>query len=274
MEPSVRPPSAAGQFYPPEKGDLLSLLNQMESEAKNSGPDVTAEVKGLVVPHAGYMFSGKTAMAGYLRLKGKGNGHFILIGPNHSSEPYSTSVYPSGNWETPIGPVKVDNEVSGRILEKDGKCIPDRKAHFAEHSLEVQVPFLQYITGDMVNITPILMGNQEKKVAIGMAKTLHELAFGIPLIISTDLNHYENLNATIRKDSLLVDSITSLDVNRLYRVLEKDKISACGYGPVAVLMEYMRLEGGRIDLIDHSTSYHYSGDMQRVVGYAALAATH
>lgn len=274
MEPSVRIPYASGQFYPSEKEELLSLLKNMESEAKYSGPYGTSEIRGLVVPHAGYMFSGKTAMAGYLKLKGKPRENFILIGPDHHSGPYITSVYPSGHWETPLGRVAVDSRVSEQIISTDKAFLPDRGAHSAEHSLEVQIPFLQYILGGTFDFNPILMANQEMKTALGIARKLHDLDLEIPLIVSTDLNHYENLDTTIRKDSLLVDSITSLDVNRFYKVLEKEKISACGYGPVAVLMEYIRLKGGRIDLIDHSTSYHYSGDMERVVGYASLAATY
>lgn len=274
MESYVRSTYAAGHFYPSEKGELLSLLGNMESEAKSAGPIVSTELQGLIVPHAGYVFSGKTAMAGFLRLKGKSPEHFILIGPNHRSEPFSTSIYPSGQWETPMGRVNIDSTVSEKIIRKDKQFLPDPNAHSMEHSLEVQLPFLQYVLSGMFDVTPILMGDQEKKTAIGMAQKLHELDMNIPLIISSDLNHYESLDTTIRKDSLLVDSIMSLDVNKFYRVLEKDKISACGYGPVAVLMEYTRLKGGKIDLIDHSTSYHYSGDTERVVGYASLAATY
>ncbi len=274
MEPYVRSTYAAGHFYPSEKEELLSLLGNMESEAKAAGPSVTSEIQGLIVPHAGYVFSGKTAMAGYLKLKSKTLEHLILIGPNHHSEPFGISVYPSGQWETPLGRVDISSNVSEQIMSKGKEFLPDPDSHSMEHSLEVQLPFLQYVLDSDFDVAPILMGDQEKKTAVGMARKLHELDMDIPLIISSDLNHYESLDTTIRKDSLLVDSIMSLDVNRFYRVMEKDKASACGYGPIGVLMEYTRLKGGKIDLIDHSTSYHYSGDTERVVGYASLAATY
>ena len=274
MVPPVRSTYAAGQFYPSEKEELLSLLENMESEAKSSGPSVASDIHGLIVPHAGYMFSGKTAMAGYLKLKGKTPEHFILIGPNHSSGPSSTSIYPSGQWDTPLGRVDVSSHVAEQIMSMSREFLPDPGAHSNEHSLEVQLPFLQYVINGMFDVTPILMGVQDKKTSVGIAHRLHELDLGIPLIISSDLNRYESLDTTIRKDSLRVDSIMSLDVNRFYRVLEKERVSACGYGPIAVLMEYTRLRRGKIDLIDHSTSYHYSGDMERVVGYASLAATY
>lgn len=274
MEHPVRSTYAAGHFYPSEKEELLSLLENIESEAKSARPNFKSEIRGLIVPHAGYVFSGKTAMAGYLRLRGKSPEHFILIGPNHRSGPSSTSIFPSGQWETPIGMVDIGSQVSEQIMSKDRGFLPDPDTHSMEHSLEVQLPFLQYILNGKFDVTPILMGNQEKKTALGLARKLHELDLEIPLIISSDLNHYESLDTTIRKDSLLLDSIMSLDVNRFYRVLEKERISACGYGPIAVLMEYTRIKGGRIDLIDHSTSYHHSGDIERVVGYASLAATY
>lgn len=274
MKSSVRLPYAAGNFYPSDRGELISLLEKMDSEARNSRQAVSGEVKGLIVPHAGYVFSGKTAMAGYLTLKNKQLEHLILIGPNHNSEPHRTSVYNSGNWETPIGDVEIDTTLSDRISDTDRLFQPDNEAHAKEHSLEVQLPFLQYTLNGNFRITPILMGNQERKTAIGIARKLYEMNLEIPLIVSTDLNHYESLDTTIRKDSLLIDSITSLDTGRLYRILEKEKVSACGYGPIAVLMEYTRMMGGRIDLIDHSTSFHYSRDTKRVVGYASLAATY
>lgn len=272
MEPLVRPPSSAGQFYPEKKEELLSLLSSLESEALNWKAKVSGNVSGLIVPHAGYLFSGKTAMTGYLTLKGGNSENFILLGPNHNSKPRHTSVYPAGNWETPLGLVEVNERVSKLLTEGDPGLFAETGAHAGEHSLEVEIPFLQYVLGGIISIIPILMGNQEKKEAVKIANILHESDLNIPLIISTNLNHYERLPTTLRKDSLMIDSIISLDVNRFYRVLEKDKISACGYGPVAVLMEYTRLKGGWIELIDHSTSYHYSKDMEKVVGYASLAS--
>ncbi len=272
MEPLVRPSASAGQFYPEKKEELLFLLKSLESEALKWKPKISGNVSGLIVPHAGYLFSGKTAMTGYLSLKNSRSDSFILIGPKHSSRPAYTSVYPRGQWETPLGLIEVNERISRYFTESSPGFLADLGAHTGEHSLEVEVPFLQYVIGGDFSIIPILMGNQQKKEALKVAKLLYESDLNIPLVISTDLNHYERLSTTLRKDSLMIDSIISLDVNRFYRVLEKDKISACGYGPVAVLMEYTRLKGGWIELIDHSTSYHYSKDMEKVVGYASLAS--
>ncbi len=272
MEPLLRTPSVAGQFYPENREELMLLLGSLEKEALNWKPRVSGTVSGLIVPHAGFMFSGKTAMTAYLALKDMKIDDFIIIGPNHSSRPRHASIYPAGIWETPLGTVEINEIVSNLFLGEDRIFAPDPGAHAVEHSLEVELPFMQYVLGNNFSITPILMGNQEKKEAMRIANFLYEKDLKIPLITSTDLNHYEKLSATLRKDSLLIDSITSLDVNRFYRIMEKEKISACGYGPVAVLMEYTRLKNGRIELIDHSTSYHYSKDMEKVVGYASLVS--
>lgn len=268
----MRSASAAGEFYPENREELISLLTSLESEAKHWSRHTSGEVSGIIIPHAGYLFSGKTAMTGYLTLKESVSDNFILIGPKHNARPHRTSIYPSGNWATPLGSLEVDKRLPAALVEHNNAFVPDEVAHTDEYSLEVQIPFLQYIYGDRIEITPILMGNQEKKEALKIARTLYEMDLKIPILVSSDLNHYEKLYTTIRKDSLLIDTITSLDVNRFYRVLEREKVTACGFGPIAVLMEYTRLQQGRIEMIDHSTSYHYTGDINRVVGYASLAS--
>lgn len=273
MDTSVRPPSVAGQFYPEKREELSTLLEELSAEAGKVKSPKGSNCLGIVVPHAGYVFSGKTAMAGYNSIKDSVFEHFILIGPKHTSDPYRTSIYPSGVWETPLGLVDMDSTVSSHLMSLNRQVLPDRDAHSGEHSLEVQLPFLQYLFNRKFSVTPILMGNQEKKESLKLANSLYEADLNIPIVVSTDLNHYESLNTTIRKDSLLIDSIKTLDVARFYRTLEKEKISACGYGPVAVLMEYTRMKKGKISLIDHSTSYHFSKDQNRVVGYASLVSS-
>lgn len=272
MDTLVRQPYAAGQFYPGEKSELLNMLQKLEADSGRPNDFRRKELLGLIVPHAGYQFSGKTAMSAYLSLKGRPKGSYILIGPNHRSDPYRTAIYPSGSWNTPLGKVPVDGVMVKQFQDADDHILLDEGSHSGEHSLEVQIPILQHMLQDKFSIIPVLMGNQEKKEAMRMVKTLDQLDFDTPLLVSSDLNHYENLNTTIRKDSLIIDSITSLDVNRFYKTLEKEHVSACGFGPIAVLMEYTKMKGGSIELLDHSTSYHFSRDMDSVVGYASLAA--
>lgn len=272
MESGTRPPSFAGQYYPENREDLISLLNNLRADARKPGNVAKGKIVGLIVPHEGYELSGRTAMTGYMTIAKTHFDNFVLIGPKHDPKFHETAVYQSGSWTTPLGSVRVNDRIGKAIVESDRNFTPDKSAHSGEHSLEVQIPFLQFTEEGPFEITPILMGNQHKSEAIRMARTLFDLGVNSPLIISADLNHYDRLNSTVRKDSLLIDAISSLDINRFYRIMDKEKISPCGYGPVAVLMEYSRLMDGQIDLIDYSTSYNYSGDMNKVVGYASMVS--
>lgn len=272
MPENLRKPAVAGSFYPGTRDSLKAALdNIMEFQLQKTTP--VDGLNGMVVPHAGYMYSGKTAAMAYSMLKGSRAGRFVIIGPNHSSFPFYSAVYPSGQWNTPLGNVAVDEKLCRAIADSNQGARIDPSAHNHEHSVEVQIPFLQYMMGNDILISPIIMGSQGAGEAHKMAQALLKMEDDFIIIASSDLNHYENLEITKRKDKLLLDAILDLDIAMFYNVLKEHEISACGYGPIAVLMEYTMEKNGKLGLLGHSTSYDYSGDSNNVVGYAAIKAS-
>lgn len=271
MKQLERKPIVAGSFYPADRASLHDLIRDLEASA---GPGVTRGVntRGIIVPHAGYVYSGKTAMMSYRNIDVRDGDRLILIGPNHESFPAHTSVFPSGLWRTPLGAIRVDEEICSSIVSSGSDIVADPEAHGVEHSLEVQLPMLQYLFGENFRICPIIMGDQGRDQATKLARALLTLKEDFLLVISSDFTHYEPLASANRKDMLLVDAIETLDVEAFYSTLYRNHITACGYGPIAVLMEYARAKGGRIDLVHHTTSYDFSGDSSNVVGYCSLTA--
>lgn len=262
-----RGPAVSGLFYPGKRDSLLSMISEMDIGSQV--PHYTG-ILGVVVPHAGYVYSGKTAMKGFDAIRHTESRNFVLIGPNHDSYPFHTSIYPEGVWETPLGGARVNRSISRELLDANPDLVADPDAHVREHSLEVEVPFLQYIFGEDFTITPIIMGNQSIEMARSVANSLKSVREDFTLIISSDLTHYESRDSVNRKDSFLIEEVLSLDVEEYYRTVEKYGISACGYGAIAVLMEYTRMMKGEMEVLGHSTSYDYSGDARNVVGYCSL----
>ena len=272
MPSNMRRPAVAGSFYPENKDSLKVMLDGFIGPNLSDRP-VAGDILGMVVPHAGYIYSGKTAALAYSRLRTTRVNKFVVIGPNHASYPFYTSIYPSGQWITPLGSVTVDEKLCRAIADFSDEFILDTSPHTREHSVEVQIPFLQYMLGNDVTISPIVMGKQTQDEAHKIAQALLRIEEQFLIIASSDLNHYENLDITVHKDKLVTDTILSLDAERLYQILEEYDISACGFGPIAVLMEYTKERGGKLELLGHTTSYDYSGDSRNVVGYCSIMSS-
>ncbi len=272
MPLNLRKPAVAGSFYPGSKEPLkVALDNLVEFQIQNATP--TGKLLGFVVPHAGYVYSGKTAAMAYSQLKGFKGRRFVLIGPNHASFPPYSAIYPSGQWNTPLGSVSIDEKTSASIANNCLTARLDANAHSHEHSVEVQLPFLQYMLGNDISITTIIMGMQGPNEAHQLAEAILKLQDDFILISSSDLNHYESLELTNQKDHALIDAITSLDIDRFYMTLEEHEVSACGYGPIAVLMEYTKAKAGALSLLGHTTSFDFSGDSKNVVGYCSFISS-
>ena len=271
MSSNIRKPAVSGSFYPGNRESLKVMLDSLMDFQIQHASSIGG-LLGLAVPHAGYVYSGKTAAAAYSLLKGTKIRRFVLIGPNHSSFPPYTAIYPSGQWDTPLGSVPVD-EMTGRNLSENcaGSRL-DATTHSHEHSLEVQIPFLQYMLGNDILIIPVIMGDQGPTSSHILAQALLKIKEDFLIIVSSDLNHYETLEQTNRKDRLLIDAILGLDTKKFYKVLEENEISACGYGPIAVLMEYTSSRKGKLELLGHTTSQAYSGDSRNVVGYCSMVS--
>lgn len=270
----MRRPSVAGQFY---AGDEESLRGQIEKCFTGPlGPGripALGKRKGMVLggvaPHAGYMYSGMVAAHTYARIAEDGFPKtFVIIGPNHTGRGSGIAVT-SEDWETPLGVARVDKELAKEI--RLDLVDEDAEAHRYEHSVEVQLPFIQFFTNDF-KFVPVCMGFQDLESAVSVGKTIARATKGkdVVVIASTDMSHYVSPMLAKKKDGMALDAIKAMDPKALYEVVRDENISMCGYGPVIATMT--ACEGGKATIL----RYANSGDVQpmaQVVGYASVVIT-
>jgi len=255
----------AGQFYP---ASMKSLEEQIK--AFTDKEVAREEVAGAVVPHAGYIYSGKVAAAVYARIALPRL--FVIIGPNHTGKGYPFSLMSEGIWKIPSGEVAIDARLAEKILTNSKNLKADDKAHMYEHSIEVQLPFLQYYTKKFCFVPIILAhGDFATYYEIGCAIASAVKREKVLIIASSDLSHYEPLEVARRKDKKAIDAILSLDGERLLKTVKDLEVSMCGYGPVVTMLSAARALGAtEAELIQYATSDETSGDSSAVVGYAGI----
>ncbi len=263
----VRRPQVAGQFYPATSAALKRQLRQlMEPQAKKEA------ALGLLVPHAGYIFSGKVAAACFSRVKLTET--VIILGPNHTGGGAPFSTMTQGSWQMPMGDVEIDQPLAKEILQKSQYLEEDFKAHLYEHSIEVQLPFLQYNL-EKVKIVPIVLSAADVRVyeEIGkaIAEALKALGKNCLIVASSDMTHYRPQQEAKQNDNLAIEAILKLDQEELFRRVERFNITMCGLGPAVVMIcaaKELGAKGGR--LIKYQTSGEAGGDYSSVVGYAGI----
>jgi len=278
----VRRPAVAGTFY---AGDPVSLKRQIEECFKSPigpgrlpGPSPRGEKRiiSLISPHAGYMYSGPVAAHGYLSLAESYRPSLvILLGPNHTGMGSGVSLMASGIWETPLGRVEIDEEVAREIHRLSGIIDLDDLAHLGEHSIEVQLPFLQYIMGGF-KIVPIAMMMQDLATSREVGRAVGEAVKGRDALIiaSTDFTHYESQSEAERKDGKVIEAILSLDEEKVIDTVYRYNVSMCGYGPVAAAVTASKILGAeKATLLKYATSGDVTGDRYQVVGYASIELT-
>ena len=253
-EKIVRQQAVAGSFYPAGKEDVLEFIRQTELRMKNEiseleGSVAGKKISGLIVPHAGWIYSGKTAILAYSLLRKMLPRKIALLGPSHHFPVNRIFADEHSYWKTPLGLIK---------LVRDNYFGSNSTYHAPEHSLEVQAPFIKYYSGDSL-LLPLLTGQITTDTALDTAR--HLQTHGYFLIISTDLSHFQDLESAKRTDSESIRGIETLDLSF---------VDACGINPLKVAVEYCRLAGTRPRLIDYSTSAETSGDPFSVVGYASF----
>jgi len=263
----IREPVAAGQFYP---GSAPGLKRMLESMVNDRAAKVDAI--GLVSPHAGYIYSGVVAGAVISRVKLKDT--VIMLGPNHTGQGKEFSIMTDGSWITPLGEVEIDGELAKKILSSSSYLEEDKAAHQYEHSLEVQLPFLQYFKAD-VRIVPIILaharGSVYKKIGKELAGAIKESKRQVVILASSDMTHYEPQEAARKKDNKAIEAILNLDVDELLERVAILDISMCGYAPVTVLISVAKELGAtKAELVKYQTSGDASGDYRSVVGYAGI----
>ncbi len=279
----VRPPRQAGVFY---AGSANALAKQVEECFLHPlGPGMVPKVDergpknliALISPHAGYVYSGPVAAHAYHRLALSGApASVVIVGPNHTGFGSGVSIAVEGVWRTPLGDVQVDVELA-RAIQRSSQFIDvDDVGHSHEHSIEVQLPFLQYLFGSGVKLVPVCMMMQDLEVSRDVGEAIGKSTMGknAVVIASTDLTHYEPQEFASTKDRMVVEAILSLDEERLHSVVESRNISMCGCGPVcAAIVAAKRLGAKEARLLSYKTSGDVTGDRSQVVGYASLAVT-
>ncbi len=278
MKP-IRRPAVAGYFYPATRELLIKQINECFLSKLGPGklpklnPAGKREIVALISPHAGYMYSGSVAANGYFSLADDGKPDVVvIIGPNHTGRGSGVSLMPRGIWETPLGSVEIDEEISERILSKADLIDRDETAHMLEHSIEVQIPFLQYILGNF-KIVPICMMMQDLYTARQVGKAVADsIADKNSIIIaSTDLTHYESQKSAEIKDKAVIDAILSLDEEKLSDIILEMGSSMCGPGPVMAAICASKILGAKkASLLRYATSGDVTGDYSAVVGYASI----
>jgi MEMO1 family protein len=271
--PFVRRPAVAGRFYPAGAQALSHDLDQYLAP----GPEAPAEREteqplGCVVPHAGYMYSGHVAGAVYRQLPPLSS--YIILGPNHFGRGAPLAMMSRGAWRTPLGEVPLDDELGEGVRQGCHLLMEDPDAHQDEHSLEVQVPFLQRRVG-LFRMLAIAVGSVGyaalQSLGHGIAQAVKQAPEPVLIIASSDMNHYEPDGITREKDHKAIQRILALDSDGLYDVLRREGISMCGYGPtIAMLTAAIELGATRASLVKYATSADTSGDRSTVVGYAGI----
>ena len=273
----VRRAAVAGYFYPSDPDELNnsiknSFLNRV-GPGKLPPSEKRVDALGYVVPHAGYEYSGPVAAHAYYEISALSEElTFIILGPNHYGIGSPIAVPQSDEWETPLGKVEIDETLKHELVRGSNIIDIDDSAHWREHSIEVQLPFLQYVKKNF-KLLPISMAYMEMGAAIEVAETIFKAIKGrrVMVLASSDMTHYEPQASVNEKDSIAIDAITSLDISRLYLVISQKNITMCGYGPVAVLMHLSKLMGYTdVRLLKHSDSGEMTGDRASVVGYASI----
>jgi len=263
----LRPPAVAGRFYP---GDAATLRREVNECA--GGPVEKQAAIACVVPHAGYIYSGGVAGKVFRSLKLPRR--VLLLGPRHFPRGEALAILSSGAWHTPLGDVKIDESLAAALKRAFPALSEDEVAHSTEHSLEVQLPFLQILAVDFAFV-PIVLGidRLETLESLGraIAKVIAARNESVLIVTSSDMNHYESDAVTRVKDKLAIDKILALDARGLHEVVRAKGISMCGYAPaVAMLTAAGELGATRSELIAYATSADASGDKDWVVGYAGV----
>jgi len=264
----TRTACVAGQFYPARKGELEEVVKGFLGGAKAAPQKAIA----VIAPHAGYIYSGRTAGAVYSEVIIPND--VILIGPNHTGLGSPAAVMDEGPWETPLGDVEVNAALARLIIESDAGFSPDAAAHLREHSLEVQLPFIQAVN-PAAAIVPIAVMHAGIAACARMGKAIavaiKQWGKDVLIVVSSDMNHYEPEDVTRKKDALAIDEVLALEPARLLEVAARNDISMCGVIPAAIAITAARELGARnARLVSHTTSGETSGDFDAVVGYAGF----
>jgi AmmeMemoRadiSam system protein B len=273
----LRFPAVAGQFYPGEREELSKMINEFLENAKV--PKVEGEIFGILVPHAGYVFSGPVAAHCYKTIQGQNFETVILIGDSHYEYFDGVSIWDRGEWETPLGRVKIDEELAKEILSFSKRFLVKDSAHLFEHSLEVQIPFLQKVLKNF-KILPLIFGSEDKDwkdLAKAILKLMEKRK--ILVVASSDLSHYPPYEIAVEADKRTIEGILSSDPEKFKKEIENLKklfpnvdTFACAQDTIKTILEISKNLKGKAKLLNYQNSGDtIYGEKSQVVGYCAIA---
>ncbi|MDD5454611.1 MAG: AmmeMemoRadiSam system protein B [Candidatus Ratteibacteria bacterium] len=263
----IRKPAVAGQFYPYEPKQLREqIAGFIKKTIKKE------DALGVICPHAGYMFSGPVAGAVYSRINIPDKA--VILCPNHTGRGAPFSIVTEGSWATPLGEVKIASEIGKKILKNSKELEEDASAHVSEHSIEVQLPFLQYLNPE-ISFVPICFAGGDyssyEDIAAAISNTIKNADEKILMVASSDMSHYESQDVASQKDREAIDAILELDEKLLLKRIGDFNISMCGYVPVTVMLIACKKLGAKTaELVKYQTSGDVIGGYSEVVGYAGM----
>jgi AmmeMemoRadiSam system protein B len=267
----VRKSVVAGQFYTDVPEDLAHEIDDFLERVPQE--ELPGEILALIAPHAGYMYSGQVAGFAYRQIQGRGFKTAIVIAPSHQVSFAGASIYHRGGYQTPLGVIPVNAELAAAILGRDANLNFYPQAHSMEHSLEVQLPFLQRALGDF-ELIPIVMGERDMSTCEILAQAIassveKEKAL---IVASSDLSHYHPYDQAVALDKVILQAVDAFDPQGLYQALRSGSSEACGGGPmVAAMLAAQRLGADGAKVLHYANSGDVTGDKSRVVGYMAAA---
>jgi len=268
----LRSPVVAGSFYP---DNPVQLRREIASylRGKSEAPASDLNPQALIVPHAGYYYSGAVAGNAYQLIDNRDYDLVVVLAPSHSHFFTGASIYSVGNYITPLGEVEVDTELAENLIADNPEINFIAEAHSQEHSLEVQLPFLQVALGKFT-LLPIVIGQQDWLPAEKLAETVASLSKNrrLLLIASTDLSHFHNAATAEILDQRIIDAVAAFNPEAFWSLITQRQAEACGAGPLlTVMLAAKKMAAERVEILNYRHSGHVSGDNERVVGYLAAA---
>ncbi len=261
-----RPAVMAGKFYPKEKSHLTRMLTDFHTPVAKT----KEKMRAIFVPHSGYRYCGKIAGDVYKQIEIPST--VIILSPNHTGKGPFLSFWDEGSWDTPLGKVHVHAEMAEKLRVNAGEIHSDMMGHLSEHSIEVQLPFLQF-QNPHVKIVPIVLGPLRlencKKLGESFAKTLKDEK-DFMIVVSTDMTHYQTAEVAKQKDDLALEKVLAMDPEGLYQVVEENQMSMCGFIPMAAALFTLKALGNsEAKLVSYGNSARINHDLKSVVSYAS-----
>jgi AmmeMemoRadiSam system protein B len=269
--PGIRPPAVAGLFYPDDPGELARTIAGLITK---KSPDNPGGARGIIVPHAGYAYSGPTAGRAYGRLIRGAYETVVVVAPSHREFFEGVSVYNGEAYQTPLGSVPVDTALREALIAAAPCVHASSQGHGAEHAVEVHLPFLQSVLGSF-SFLPCVIGHQTPEICFALGVALGAVLRGRKalLVASTDLSHFRSDSEARAIDAVMIGDVRTFDPRALMAHLSEGATEACGGGPAVSVMTALREIGAtRLDVTDYATSGDVTGDLRSVVGYMSAVA--